>query len=202
MLRLGTVSAATIAAGPAFAHSFEAGADAYGRFVEGATVILVHPTILLPLVALGILLGLWDEGGLPTVWPVFLSGQLAGVAAASVSGPAVAVAFIGLGLATASAAALLPAVPRWLAFSLSGLVGAGALAASLEGQGLLILPIFTHLGLLFGVNLATAAAEGLARFAVLRVDAPWMRIGWRVAASWIAAILLLMLAFELTGGVS
>ena len=47
-----------------------------------------------------------------------------------------------------------------------------------------------------------AAASGASALAMERVPAPWMRIGWRVVASWIGAILLLFLAFALRGGVS
>lgn len=202
MRRFPLAGLATLAAGPASAHAFDAGADAYGQFVEGAAVVLTFPSILLPLLALGLLLSLWDENGLPRVWPVFLFGQGVGVLLAAVSGPGVGLFVLGLGIVTATLAALLPRIPKVLAILLAGLGGVGALAASLEGHGLFELPVFTHLGLLFGANLATALAAGLCRLALQRIDAHWMRIGWRVAASWIGAILLLTLAFDLTGGVS
>jgi hypothetical protein len=86
-----------VCAGPVHAHAFDAGADAYGQFVEGAAVMLIYPGILLPLLALGLLLSLWREDGLPTVWPVFLAAQVAGVFAAALAGPVVALVFMGLG---------------------------------------------------------------------------------------------------------
>jgi hypothetical protein len=55
-----------------------AGADAYGQFVEGASVMLTFPGIVLPILALGLLLSLWREDGLPKAWPVFLGGAGAG----------------------------------------------------------------------------------------------------------------------------
>jgi hypothetical protein len=107
-----------------------------------------------------------------------------------------------LGIVIAAMAALLPvgSEPPWP-------TGCGAAgfrhAHRVRGHGLFELPVFTHLGLLFGANLATALAAGLSsNLAMTRVRAGWMRIGWRVAASWIGAILVLMLAFELTGAVS
>lgn len=184
------------------AHAFDAGADAYGQFVEGAAVMLIYPGILLPLLALGVLLSLWREDGLPTVWPVFLAGQVTGVFAAALAGPGVALVFMGLGIVTAALAALWPGVPTALALGLAALSGVLAMTTAFEGHGLFELPVFTHLGLLFGANLATALAAGLSTLALTRIEAGWMRIGWRVVASWIGAILMLTLAFEITGALS
>ncbi len=186
-------------AGPADAHAFSAGADSYAQFVEGASVILIYPAILLPILVLGLLLSLWDVDGLPKAWPIFLGGQFVGLFAAPLVGPGALSAFIGLGVATAALAALLSAIPRGVAFGLAGLTGMGALAMALEGHGLFELPTFTHLGLLFGTNLAAALAASLAGLVLVRFQADWVRIGVRVAASWIGAILLLTLAFELSG---
>ncbi len=184
-------------AGPANAHAFTAGADLYAQFVEGASVILIYPAILLPILALGILVSLWDTEGLPRAWPLFLSGQIVGVFLAALVGPGMLTAFIGLGLVTATLAALAPAVPRWAVFGLAGLTGIGALATALEGHGLFEQSAFTHLGLLFGTNLAVALSAGLARLVLVAFEAAWVWIGVRVASSWIGAILLLTLAFEL-----
>jgi hypothetical protein len=191
-----------VSAGPVHAHAFDAGADAYGQFVEGAAVMLTFPGIVLPLLALGLLLSLWREDGLPTVWPVFLAAQVVGIAAASVVGAVVALILMGLGILVAAMAALLPAVRPPLAYGAAGLIGIFAMMTAFEGHGLFELPVFTHLGILFGANLATALAAGVSNLAMTRVAAGWMRIGWRVAASWIGAILMLVLAFELSGAVS
>jgi len=189
-------------AGPAQAHAFDAGADAYGQFVEGAAVMLTFPGIVLPLLALGLLLSLWREDGLPKVWPVFLAAQVAGIFGAALVGAVVALIFMGLGIVIAAVAALAPSVPKAAAYAFAGLAGVFAMLTAFEGHGLFELPVFTHLGLLFGANLATALAAGIANLALTRVEAGWMRIGWRVAASWIGAILMLTLAFEVAGPVS
>jgi hypothetical protein len=117
-------------------------------------------------------------------------------------GPGVATAFIGLGVATAAIAALAPSIPGAVALVLAGITGLGALGVALEGHGLFELPLLTHVGLIFGTNLAAALAAGLSQYALDRVQADWVRIGWRVVASWIGAILVLYFAFEVTGGVS
>jgi hypothetical protein len=189
-------------AGQAAAHAFQGGADGYAQFVEGAGVILTYPGILLPILALGVAISLWDTEGLPRVWPYALAGQVLGIFAASVVGVWVAAAFMGLGIVVAVLAALWPSNHRILIVASAGLTGLGAIAAALEGHGLFELPVMIHLGILFGANLVLAAASGAAALTMERVAAPWMRIGWRVVASWIGAILLLFLAFALRSGVS
>ncbi len=202
MRRAAVFLSATFLAGPVHAHAFDAGADAYGQFVEGAAVMLTFPGIVLPLLALGVMLSLWRDNGLPAVWPAFLVAQVAGVFLAASVGPVVALIFMGLGILIAAVAALAPSVPNALALGLATLAGLLAMLTAFEGHGLFELPVFTHLGLLFGANLATALAAGIANLALTRVEAAWMRIGWRVAASWIGAILMLTLAFEVTGTLS
>lgn len=186
----------------AHAHSFDTGADSYAQVIEGASVVLSDPGLLIPILALGILLSLWDADGLPRAWPVYLVGLVAGIVLAAFVGEWVAVAFIGLGLVTASLAALWGRPPAPLAVGVAGLTGIGAMAVSLGGHGLFELSVFIHLGLLLGVNIAVAVAAAAARFALDRVKAPWMRIAWRVVASWMGAVLALYLAFELTGGIN
>jgi hypothetical protein len=200
--RLCLIPGLVILAGPVHAHAFDAGADAYGQFIEGAAVMLTFPGIVLPLLALGVLLSLWRDNGLPAVWPAFLMAQVVGVFLAAPVGPSVALIFMGLGIVVAAAAALLPSVPNAAALGLAALTGLFATLTAFEGHGLFELPVFTHLGIVFGANLATALAAGLSTLALTRVSAGWVRIGCRVAASWIGAILMLVLAFEMTGAVS
>lgn len=195
-------AAGALAAGKAQAHAFQGGADGYAQFVEGAGVILTYPGILLPILALGVAISLWDTEGLPGVWPYALAGQVAGVFTASVVGVWVAAAFMALGVVIAAMAALWPANRRIVITVLAALTGVGAISAALEGHGLFELPLLIHLGILFGTNLVLAAASGAAALAMERVPAEWMRIGWRVVASWIGAILVLFLAFSLRVGVS
>lgn len=164
--------------------------------------MLTDPGLVLPLLALGVFLSLWKRGGLLEVWPVFLSAQLVGVFAAALVGPTIGLVFMGLGIAIAALAALLPRPTGGLSLGLAALTGLTAMLVVFEGHGVFELPVFTHLGLLFGGNLATALAAGLANLGLTRVSGGLMRIGWRVAASWIGAILILTLAFELTAAPS
>ncbi|NKX44937.1 hypothetical protein [Roseicyclus persicicus] len=199
---LALVAAAACAAGRAEAHAFQGGAGAYEQVIEGAAVILGYPGLLLPLLALGIAVSLWDSEGLPRVWPGALAGQVAGILAAPLAGVWIAPAVMALGVGVAALAALWPDSRRDVIAALAVATGLGVMMSALEGHGLFELPLFIHLGLVFAANLVLAAGAGAAALTLERVAAPWMRIGWRVVASWIGAILLLVLAFTLRGGVS
>ncbi|AHM03535.1 hypothetical protein roselon_01140 [Roseibacterium elongatum DSM 19469] len=195
-------AAAMLCAGPVGAHSFDTGADAYNQLVEGTAVVLTDPGLVIPIFALGVLLSLWRPEGLPQVWPVYLLAQVSGVVTAAFVGAWITTVFVGLGIVTAVAAALLPRPTTAIAMMLAAVTGLGALAVGLEGHGLFELSVFIHLGLILGVNIAVALPAGAARVALDKVQAPWMRIGWRVVASWLGAILVLYLAVDLTGGLS
>ncbi|WP_148234735.1 hypothetical protein [Pseudooceanicola batsensis] len=183
------------APGPAWAHSFRSGADGYQQFLEGAWVIVGYPGILLPLVALGLLLGLWDREGMVRAWPALIVGLVLGVPLGAVAPVAVATGFVAFGVFVAALTALLARHSRYEAFALAGIAGAMAMATALEGHGLFQLPVMIHLGLFLTANLAVAASAGLVRVSTDHVPAQWMRILWRIAASWIAAVLILYLAY-------
>ncbi|MBF9035982.1 hypothetical protein HKCCE2091_17170 [Rhodobacterales bacterium HKCCE2091] len=197
---LAALAGAAVAARPAAAHTFLPAGGPYDRFVEGTTVVLFYPATFLPIAALGILMTLWQPEGLPRTWPAFLLAQVAGIFAAVLAGPWILLALIGAGVAVASLAALLPRHARGEVAAAAVAIGGLATATAFEGHGLFELPLMIHVGVLFAVNVVAAVSAGLVRVAMERVTAPAMRIGVRVAASWIGAILILMLAFEIPGG--
>lgn len=184
----------------AVAHSFESGADLYAQFVEGAGVVVTYPAVFLPLLALGLFLSLWHPEGMVRAWPAFLVGQLVGIALAPLVGEWILPVMMGAGLAVAALAALLPQPDRILSLIFAATLGVLALALGLEGHALFELPALIHLGLIFGTNATVALAAGIGRLAMDRVPADWMRITLRVAASWIAAMLMLILAFTFRTG--
>ncbi len=191
---------AALVPGAAHAHAFSTGKDAYGAFLEGAGVILATPGLILPLAALAVMLALWKADGMVAAWPAFLIGQVVGMAAAPFVGTWIAVVPLAFGLVLGTLAAvaplerLAPALPVF-----AGLVGAVTMAAALEGHTVAEIGVAIRLGLFVAANIATAALAGVARAVLERWDAEVTRIGWRVAASWIAAILVLYLAFAMTG---
>ncbi|MEO0990951.1 MAG: hypothetical protein AAFX00_08390 [Pseudomonadota bacterium] len=195
---LAAFACAGACAGRANAHAFKSGADQYQQFLEGVSVILTYPGLLLPISALGILLGLWKQDGLPHVWAIYIAGLVAGVFLSPFVGPPIAIALMGLGLITAACAALLPRHVYPEAAVLAGLAGLLVSAASFEGHGLFELGAFIHLGIFLGANLALAAPAALIGVLFEKIDAPWTRIGVRILASWTGAILVLMIAFTVS----
>ena len=191
----------TVAAGPrsAAAHAFSADNEAYGQFVEGFVVPFVSPAILLPLLALGLLIGVWRKGGMLAAWPYFLTGQVAGIGLAPFAGANAAIASLAAGIAVAVLAALVRPVPEPIVPPVAAAMGALATMTSLEGHGLFELSVFIHLGILAGVILIVVDTAALAAGTLNIWPRNWVRIGWRIAGSWLAAITTLFLAFLLRG---
>lgn len=179
------------------AHSFGTGSDAFGAFVEGATAILFSPVALLPCLSLGLLLTLWQNEGMLKAWPILILGQIAGFLVAPMVGTTVVPASVAMGGGMAALAALLPRHVREEAFLLAGANGFATMLVSLEGHGWMGLAIPIYLGIFAGANFAVAAGAGIARMIFERVPYPWMRIGIRIVASWLAAIQVLMVALLL-----
>lgn len=198
--RRALIAATALAAtgGPARAHSFQTGLDLYEQFVEGAGAVLGYPGTLLLLGALGLLLGLWRRDGMVRAWPAFLAGQAVGIPVAVVVGLWAQNGLLALGVVVAGLGALLSRHHAVEALGLAFLAGLIAMAVNLEGHGLFELPLPIHLGMLLGVNLVPAMAATAVGMSMEKTDAMWLRILWRVLCSWIAAILVLYLAFELS----
>lgn len=179
------------------AHAFQAGSGIYDQFVEGTAVALSAPEIVLCLLPLGLFVGTWKRDGMVVIWPYLLAGQAAGLFLAVAAPPTAPAYALGLGAVTATLAALRPGPPVPAPQIFAVLTGLLASIASFEGHGLFELPAGIHAGLLFGANLAVAAMAGLAAATLERWPFHWLRIGWRVAASWLAAVALMVLAFEM-----
>lgn len=187
------------ATGHAQAHAFQSGADFYEQFQEGGYVVLAYPGVLLPLVAAGFLAGLWHTDGMARTFPAFIIGLLIGVPAASLVGPVVAILLIVLGIITAALGALLNQHNRLECKTLGFATGLLAAMVSLEGHGLFELPLFIHLGIVILATMVFVGSANLVRLTINRLEHPIITIGFRVAASWIAAMLVLFLAFEFRG---
>lgn len=190
-----------VAAGPrsAAAHAFSTDSEGYGLFLEGLAVPFVLPAILLPLLALGLLIGVWRKGGMVAAWPFFLTGQVAGIGLAPWAGTGAAIAMLVAGVAAAVVAALVRPVPERLVPPLAAIMGALATMTGLEGHGFLELSVFIHLGILAGVILIVVDTAALTAGTLNIWPHGWIRIGWRIAGSWLAAITTLFLAFSLRG---
>jgi len=191
-------AASGLFAARADAHSFHSGADFYAQFLEGASVVVMYPETLLPLLALGVLISLWHPEGMVRAWPAFLAGQVIGIPLASLVGTWVVPVVLGAGILTGALAALLTQQVRAAVLGVSLGLGALVTATCLEGHGFLELPVFIHLGVLAAANLVTVWVAGIAHIALAQVEALWMRILWRIVGSWLAAIMTILFAFTFT----
>jgi hydrogenase/urease accessory protein HupE len=189
-----TLLALTLAT-PAHAHLMQTG---FGPFYDGLTHLFLAPEDLLPVLALSLLAGLRGPRGgrgilfaLPAAW---LLGAVLGSRLAPL-GPAptlMAAVTLLLGLLAVLDRALPPVAVVGLALGLGLLGGAlnGAEFAQAHASGLVAV------GIACALFVVVALVSG--QVAALRAD--WTRVAARAAASWIAAIGLLMLGWSLRGG--
>ena len=197
-LRVLTVVAATAAViswpATAEAHLLTTG---LGPVYDGISHILLSPDDLLPVLVMGLLAGLngpvAGRRALFTLTIAWLAGGLAGFAASQpvVPGSLTAVSFLVLGGLTAADRGLSPAIVTSLALSVGLLHGWLNGAAIAEAQR-------EPLGLV-GIVSAAFVLVALAGALVVSVPAGWARIAVRVAGSWVAAIGLLILGWNLRG---
>lgn len=169
---------------------------AWALFRDGAAAPLTNPWILLCLLPLGVLIGLSARAGVRLPLAALAAGLAAGVAAAPYLPPGLALAPLAVGLAAALLAALDLAYPPAAIATLAGLAGVASGGFSLSGFGRL--PLLIHAGVAAGALLA-ALLPALAVCASRRLtDAPWLTIAWRVVASWLGAVAIMLGALLLS----
>ena len=195
--RAAPVLAGVILPTDAAAHAFDAGADAYRQIIEGAFVPLADPVLLLALLPLGLALGIWRTDGLSRLWPALAVGLVAGAAAAPFAGVSVAPAAILAGLALALMGAAALRWPVWLMATAATATGLVSGMAAFEGHAFGEIPAPVALGTLAGALLVAVVAAGLVSFTRDATAAPWVTLAWRIAASWLAAIALMLAALRL-----
>ncbi|MFN3145103.1 MAG: hypothetical protein ACE368_07460 [Paracoccaceae bacterium] len=198
MIRSLTAGAALVAlAAPAHAHAFRTGADAYAQFLEGTGVPLGDPAILLGLLPLGVLLGLWRMDGMPAVWPGFIAGLMLGLGLAPALPEGITLVPLAIGLIAAILGAAALNYPRLPLTLFAGLTGAAAGATALSGHGWGELPPTIHAGVFLGTHLAVVLPAALVVTTRQAIDAGWLRLGWRITASWLGAMAMMFGAFQI-----
>ena len=68
---------------------------------------------------------------------------------------------------------------------------------TLEGHGFGELQIGIYIGIVLGAAAIPLMSAAVARGALQKVPAFWMRLAWRIIASWSAAITLMYMTFQL-----
>jgi len=195
---LGPAAASLAAsAGPAVAHAPVPGIEG---FYSGLAHVAVEPAILIAtLAAMLLMVQDWPER-FRRAWPSFAIAVLVGLIAGRgiAGGLPLDIFLLAVALGTAALAAL--------AADRLGPGSAGAVAA-LSGLlvGAAILPepgpardvVVTATGGLLGATLPALVAGGGVDWLRTNSDGPVLRIGIRVAASWVGATALMLLAFLL-----
>ncbi|HEY5831327.1 MAG TPA: HupE/UreJ family protein [Hyphomicrobiaceae bacterium] len=167
-----------------------------GPFYDGVSHVLLSPEDLIPVIAMGLLGGLNGPiVGRHTLFALTGAWLVAGVVGSFVAKPLLPAAvttgsFLLLGTLTAADRRLSPAAVATLA------VAIGVVHGWLNGAGTGGAKPAT-LGVLFGVTSAIFVLAAVVAAAAVATRPAWARVGFRVAGSWIAAIGLLMLGWEL-----
>jgi len=195
MKNLGIVTTGLILiSSPADAHSFIGEGGAYDIFVEGAGVVLSDIRLILPLIAVGLMVALWQIDGLISVWPAMIVGNFIGIPLAIISTTAAYQIFTALGLMVAIIAAVKPDRFKPEILFVTFVISVGAMMCALEGHKFLELPMMIYLGIIFGTNLTLATSANIAGLFLRSINSSWAKIIIRALASWVAAMSLLILA--------
>ena len=179
---------------PADAHSFIGEGGAYDIFVEGAGVVLSDIRLILPLIAVGLMVALWQIDGLISVWPAMIVGNFIGIPLAIISTTAAYQIFTALGLMVAIIAAVKPDRLKPEILFVTFVISVGAMMCALQGHKFLELPLMIYLGIIFGTNLTLAMSANGAGLFLRSITSSWAKIIIRALASWVAAMSLLILA--------
>ena len=179
---------------PADAHSFIGEGGAYDIFVEGAGVVFSDIRLILPLIAVGLMVALWQIDGLISVWPAMIVGNFIGIPLAIISTTAAYQIFTALGLIVAIIAAVKPDRLKPEILFVTFVISVGAMMCALQGHKFLELPLMIYLGIIFGTNLTLAMSANGAGLFLRSITSSWAKIIIRALASWVAAMSLLILA--------
>jgi hypothetical protein len=190
--------AGAVALGPsgASAHAIGPGSDPWSEVLLGAHLPASDPVLLLALLPLGLALGLWRTDGFQRVWPALAAGLVAGAVFAPFAGHAIVLAAILAGLVLALMGMASLRWPGWLVATASLGTGVVAGMAALQGHLSGALPVTVSLGVVLGGLVTVGVPNLLVTSTRERIRTPWVDIGWRIAASWIAAVALMLAALR------
>ena len=165
--------------------------------LEGFYVGLLHPFSTpgqaLVIVALGLLLGGFEPARAKSAFPVFLIITLLGLWL-SIGYEALDTLLFATAFAAATLAALAPSKVLGLALILTGVGGLLIGDSSVPDAGSWRDRLFTMSGSYVGANIGLLYLFGMCLFVRERISHQWVSIAFRVAAAWVGALSLLMLA--------
>lgn len=197
MLSLTSSSGVLLLSTNAEAHSFGAGTDLFASFIEGAKVILFEPITLFACMSLGLLLTLWRANGLLIALPYLIGATIFGFLSATFAPTWTITALLIIGTINSALAALVRNNSQIVVITISIATGFLCQFVALEGHAWMELSAAIYLGLIIGTYFCVVAASGLSQVLLERFNnALWSRITLRVVASWLAAMQILMFAFQ------
>ena len=179
----------------ATAHSFGAGTDQFASFVEGASVVLFDQVTLFAALSLGLIIALWQRQGVIVAIPLFVAGLLLGFLLAPSAQPWVIVGTTVTGAVTATLAASLNQQIKVMVLVMALLTGLFCQFVSLLGHTWLELSAAIYIGVSFGALLPVMMGAAVGEVMLEKLPSAFAHIAVRVAASWLAAIQIMMLAF-------
>lgn len=190
---------ALLAASPAYAHAPVPG-------LKGFYVGLLHPFSTPPqalmLLGLGLLIGSFATSKGLLFLASFCALSLLGVLTGSTAW-ALDSALLVMAITTCTLAALIPGKALPLGVLLSAVSGYLIGVMSIPDPGPLSDRLFTITGALFGANIGLLYLWGTRNLIPARIAYTWVPLAFRIAAAWLSAIALLMLALGVAGnGVS
>lgn len=179
------------------AHEFGAGQGAYKDFLSGNRAVLADNTVLLGLVAAGLLSGIWKPDGFPSLWPFYAGGVVAGAAVGfyGMIPPTLPtyVAVIAVGLLGAAA----PQIPTGLVRGIFFVIGLVLTNAVLSGHRISEITPFAYVGIAFALNVGVVVPAGLVAVSREKLPYGWVAIAWRAVMSWLVAIAVMAMALML-----
>lgn len=184
-----------VGAGPVYAHSPVPG-------IEGFYLGLLHPfstpAQAVLMIGLGLLAGAFDVGKVRWVLAAFLiasvTGLIVGLGAEMLDASMFAAAFLACALV-----ALLPGKMVPVAVAITGFGGFLIGAASIPDDGPVRDRLLTMSGSMVGANIGILYLYGIVHEMRARFTWAWVAIAFRVAAAWVGAIALVMLALSVAG---
>ena len=167
-------------------------------FAAGLTQALDQPEVIVAEVAISLLMMLQGRAAALRMAPALPAGLLAGIALADAAAFDSLPVLLAATLLVALLTALARLSPWWLPFGAITLAGIAVGHIAIAENGFLIPPLTMLAGVVAGVT-ALVGAVGLVGLAVHKVLPEHLAsIAIRVAASWCAAIVLMLGAFMLT----
>lgn len=180
------------------AHAFTADQGHYALFVEGVALVVHTPDLCVAILSVGLWIGIWRLDGMPRIWPSLMVGAAAGLALASFVGNTGAAGTYAISLGFGFFAIVDRPIAVGAMRIATALAGAAIASRALSLHGVEGLSPMIPLGLFAGLNVAVAMTAGIASLPQRHIAQTWPRIGMRVLASWLLAVTILMLAFDLS----